>query len=54
MQLFFKFGAEIIQKDTGIFINDKEKVDVVGVNGAMETTHFKIILKNPELDSGLP
>ncbi|MBE6152227.1 MAG: ABC-F family ATP-binding cassette domain-containing protein [Firmicutes bacterium] len=46
------YGTEIIYEDASFFINNDEKVGIVGVNGAGKTTLFKLILKKEILNSG--
>lgn len=46
------FGLETIYKDANFFVNENDKVGLVGVNGAGKTTLFKVILKEQELNSG--
>ena len=50
--LNLNFGVEQIFEDTSFFINDNDKVGIVGVNGAGKTTLFKVILGYQELNSG--
>ena len=50
--LNLSFGTEVIYEDGNFFINDNEKVGIVGVNGAGKTTLFKVILKEQSLDNG--
>jgi len=46
------FDAEIIFSDAEFYINDADKVGIVGVNGAGKTTLFKLLLGEKTLDSG--
>ena len=46
------FDAEIIFSDAEFYINDADKVGIVGVNGAGKTTLFKLLLGEKNLDSG--
>ncbi len=50
--LYLNFNNEIIYDDANFFINDQDKVGIVGVNGAGKTTLLKVILKEQELSSG--
>lgn len=46
------YGTETIYEDASFFVNDNEKVGIVGVNGAGKTTLFKAILNSDILNNG--
>ncbi len=46
------FGTEVIYDDAEFYIDDTDKVGIVGVNGAGKTTLFNVILGRQELDRG--
>ena len=50
--LSLTFGPQEIFHNIDLTINEKEKVGIVGVNGAGKTTFFKVILGNIQPDSG--
>lgn len=50
--LYLSFNNVIIYEDANFFINEQDKVGIVGVNGAGKTTLLKVILKEQELSSG--
>ena len=41
--LYLSFGSEIIYDDANFSIEEKDKVGVVGANGAGKKTLFKIV-----------
>lgn len=50
--LSLSFGTQDIFKNINLYIKEKEKVGIVGVNGAGKTTFFKVILGLIEPDEG--
>jgi ATP-binding cassette subfamily F protein 3 len=50
--LTMSFGLQEIFNDVNIQIKDKEKVGIIGVNGAGKSTFFKLIMGKIEPDSG--
>ena len=50
--LSMSFGTQEIFSDINLYINQNEKVGIVGVNGAGKTTFFKIVLGILEPDNG--
>lgn len=46
------YGVDIILDDCSFFINDNEKVAIVGNNGAGKSTIMKIIMGESNADSG--
>lgn len=46
------FNMQVIYDNCEFYINDKDKVGIVGVNGSGKTTLFKVILKDIPLSSG--
>lgn len=50
--LTMTFGLQEIFDDVSLQIKDKEKVGIIGVNGAGKSTFFKIIMGKLEPDSG--
>ena len=50
--LYMEFGNQIIFDDLHFQIKEKEKIGIVGVNGAGKSTFFKLILKELEPTSG--
>lgn len=50
--LTMSFGIQEIFDDINLQIKDKEKVGIIGVNGAGKSTFFKIIMGKLEPDSG--
>lgn len=50
--LTMSFGIQEIFNDVTIQIKDKEKVGIIGMNGAGKSTFFKLIMKKLEPDSG--
>ena len=46
------FGIDTILRDITFFINDKDKIGLVGGNGEGKTTLFKILSGNMQRDSG--
>jgi len=50
--LTMNFGLQLIFDDVNIHINEKEKVGIIGVNGAGKSTFFKIIMGKLEPTSG--
>lgn len=50
--LFMSFGTQEIFDDVTIQIKDKDKVGIIGVNGAGKSTFFKLVMKKLEPDSG--
>ena len=50
--LSLSFGTQEIFQNIDLTINEKEKVGIVGVNGAGKTTFFKVILGHILPDSG--
>lgn len=50
--LYLSFNNEIIYEDANFFINEQDKVGIIGVNGAGKTTLLKVILKEQTLSSG--
>lgn len=50
--LNLSFGTQVIFNDVNVWIPKKEKVGIVGVNGAGKTTFFKILMGELEPDSG--
>lgn len=50
--LTMNFGLQLIFDDVNIHINDKEKVGIIGVNGAGKSTFFKLIMGKLEPTNG--
>ena len=50
--LSLSFGIQEVFSDINLYIGDKEKVGIVGVNGAGKSTFFKVILGILEPDEG--
>ena len=50
--LTMSFGTQTLFKDVNLNIGEKEKIGIVGVNGAGKTTFFKIIMGILKLDKG--
>lgn len=50
--LTMSFGLQEIFNDVSVQIKDKEKVGIIGVNGAGKSTFFKLIMGKLEPDSG--
>ena len=50
--LTMTFGTQEIFNDVTLQIKDKEKVGIIGVNGAGKSTFFKLILGTIQPDSG--
>ena len=50
--LTMSFGLQDIFENVNVHIKDKEKVGIIGVNGAGKSTFFKLILGTLEPDSG--
>lgn len=50
--LTMTFGTQEIFNDVTLQIKDKEKVGIIGVNGAGKSTFFKLILGTLQPDSG--
>ena len=50
--LYMSFGLQEVFEDVNIYIKDKEKVGIIGVNGAGKSTFFKLIMGKIEPDSG--
>ena len=50
--LSLTFGTQEIFQNIDLTINEKEKVGIVGVNGAGKTTFFKVLLGHISPDSG--
>ena len=50
--LTMSFGLQEIFNDVSLQINDKEKVGIIGMNGAGKSTFFKLIMGKLEPDSG--
>ena len=48
-----KYGDKIIFEDANISINEKQKIGVIGRNGAGKSTFFKMIMGDEEIDSGV-
>lgn len=46
------FNNEVIYENANFYIQEMDKVGIVGVNGAGKTTLFKVILKEQELSTG--
>ena len=50
--LTMSFGLQDIFENVNVQIKDKEKVGIIGVNGAGKSTFFKLIMGTLEPDSG--
>lgn len=50
--LSMSFGLQEIFDDVSVQIKDKEKVGIIGVNGAGKSTFFKLVMGKLEPDSG--
>ncbi len=50
--LYMSFGLQEIFEDVNLQINDKEKVGIIGMNGAGKSTFFKLIMGKLEPDKG--
>ena len=50
--LTLSFGADMLFKDVSFSIKDKEKVGLIGCNGAGKTSLFKLITGEYTADSG--
>ena len=50
--LTLSFGADMLFKDVSFSIKDKEKVGLIGCNGAGKTSLFKLIIGEYTADSG--
>ena len=50
--LSMSFGLQEIFEDVTLQIKDKEKVGIIGVNGAGKSTFFKLIMGKLEPDKG--
>ena len=50
--LSMSFGLQEIFEDVNLQINDKEKVGIIGMNGAGKSTFFKLIMGDLEPDNG--
>ena len=50
--LTMSFGTQDIFDDINLQIKDKEKVGIIGVNGAGKSTFFKLIMGKLEPDKG--
>ena len=50
--LSMSFGNYELFKNVNLYIDDNQKIGVVGVNGAGKTTFFKIIMGKIEPDTG--
>lgn len=50
--LSMSFGNYELFKNVNLYIDDNQKIGVVGVNGAGKTTFFKIIMGKIEPDAG--